>query len=353
MPLLHDQGRRPARRRRRPAEPGPRRRALAGELRRRRGHRRRRRGRPQPRRAGGQASRCAGRPGHRGGRRPGLGHPGRRRRRRRPRGRRRPPRRRPPVGRAGPGRRLLGRRGHRPGRRPPPLQPPRPGAGATTPRASSFRRRSRPGTLVAVPATASTAPGYTRPGRPHAENTRPRLDRCSAHRVRPDRPHRPRSRPVFGPPLRQLASDPFHPVEGGSCNDYDYVCGDPIGLFDTTGTHKVPCHIEAKAPERIAQQVYASGTVNCGLPIDVIGIDIKLQVRIAKGFWITLASSSTSELDEASISWALQSNGLRGNYEYRTVVTLHASLGGHQLSGQRTRRGPYRRIELSQGYEIR
>jgi hypothetical protein len=68
------------------------------------------------------------------------------------------------------------------------------------------------------------------------ENTRPRLDRCSAHRVRPDRPHRPRSRPVCGPPLRQLASDPSVPVEGGSCNDYDYACGDPVNQFDLDGS---------------------------------------------------------------------------------------------------------------------
>jgi hypothetical protein len=88
---------------------------------------------------------------------------------------------------------------------------------------------------VAVPATAPTAPGCTGAIRPRPENTRPRLDRCSAHRIRPQRPHRPRSRPVFGPPLRQLASDPFHPVEGGSCNDYDYVCGDPVNGLDLDG----------------------------------------------------------------------------------------------------------------------
>jgi hypothetical protein len=87
-------------------------------------------------------------------------------------------------------------------------------AGATPSRASSFRRRSRPGTLVAVPATAFPTPGCacaSRSGLKHAAAPR----RCSAHRVRPDRLHRPRSRPVFGPPLRQLASDPFHPVQGG------------------------------------------------------------------------------------------------------------------------------------------
>jgi hypothetical protein len=74
-----------------------------------------------------------------------------------------------------------------------------------------------------------------RPSSPRSGNTRPRLDRCPAHRIRPQRSHRPRSRPVFGPPLRQLASDPSVPVEGGSCNDYEYVCGDPVNSQDVSG----------------------------------------------------------------------------------------------------------------------
>jgi hypothetical protein len=28
------------------------------------------------------------------------------------------------------------------------------------------------------------------------------------------------------------------PIEGGSCNDYDYVCGDPVNGLDLTGTKK-------------------------------------------------------------------------------------------------------------------
>jgi hypothetical protein len=47
--------------------------------------------------------------------------------------------------------------------------------------------------------------------------------------------HHPRSRPVFGPPLRRLASDPFHPVEGGSANDYDYADADPANRWDCSG----------------------------------------------------------------------------------------------------------------------
>ncbi len=87
---------------------------------------------------------------------------------------------------------------------------------------------------MAVLATA-TAPGCTRPGRSRTGNTRPRFDRCSAHRVRLERPYRPRSRPVFSLPLRQVASDPSVPVEGGSANDYDYADGDPINGLDLSG----------------------------------------------------------------------------------------------------------------------
>jgi RHS repeat-associated protein len=31
------------------------------------------------------------------------------------------------------------------------------------------------------------------------------------------------------------------PIEGGSCNDYDYVCGDPINNFDLNGTRETAC----------------------------------------------------------------------------------------------------------------
>ena len=87
---------------------------------------------------------------------------------------------------------------------------------------------------MTVPATAPTAgcTGATRPGL----KTRVRASTAARRTApRPDRPRRPRSRPVFGLPLRQLASDPSVPVEGGSCNDYDYTCGDPVNGSDLTG----------------------------------------------------------------------------------------------------------------------
>ena len=36
-------------------------------------------------------------------------------------------------------------------------------------------------------------------------------------------------------PLRQLASDPSVPVEGGSANDYDYCSADPVNCNDLSG----------------------------------------------------------------------------------------------------------------------
>ena len=104
-------------------------------------------------------------------------------------------------------------------------------------RASSFRRHSHPGTLVAVPATAIISSGCARLTRSRTGNTRPRFERCSAHRVGPQRSHRPRSRPVRSLPLRQLASDPSVPVEGGSANDYDYAECDPVNASDLDGNN--------------------------------------------------------------------------------------------------------------------
>lgn len=101
--------------------------------------------------------------------------------------------------------------------------------------APSVRRQSRSGTLATVPTATPTAPGSARPPRPGPKNTRPRFHRCSAHRTRLHSAHRPRSRPVSGLSLRQLASDPFHPVEGGCANDYVYVFGDPVNDADLSG----------------------------------------------------------------------------------------------------------------------
>jgi hypothetical protein len=129
---------------------------------------------------------------------------------------------------------------------------------------------------VVVPATAPSAPGCTGAALPWTENTRPRLDRCSAHRVSPDRPHRPRSRPVFGPPLRQLASDPFHPVEGGSANDYDYCSGEPVNCIDITGL--APHEFEDVGPRRLIGRTLISQTKYkrcCGIPAPFVFGDRK------------------------------------------------------------------------------
>ena len=139
----------------------------------------------------------------------------------------------------------------------PPEAIPAEGGGERRP-TSSFRRRSRPGTLVTVPASAFTASGWTRAGRADAENTRPRLRPCSAQRVRSQRMHRPRSRRIFGPPLRQLASGPSVPVEGGSANDYDYARGDPLQLCDLSGRSTGNCGDLLKLGLAVCASVYAT-----------------------------------------------------------------------------------------------
>jgi len=152
------------------------------------------------------------------------------------------------------------------------LDPPRPGRDITV-------RQSRPGTLEAVPATAPTAPSCTRAAPPRPENTRPRLDRCSAHRVRPHRPHRPRSRPVLGVPLRQLASDPSVPVEGGNDNAYEYCGGDPINCYDLDGQVNLRKWWKAHGSTVITAAALVGGAaicagsagVGCALAVGAVG----------------------------------------------------------------------------------
>ena len=89
-----------------------------------------------------------------------------------------------------------------------------------------------------MPATAFSAPRCAGPTRSRTGNTRPRFERCSAHRVRPEPVHRPRSRPVQSLPLRQLASDPSVPVEGGNDNPYVYPA-DPNNKQDLVGQESI------------------------------------------------------------------------------------------------------------------
>ena len=71
-----------------------------------------------------------------------------------------------------------------------------------------------------------------------ARNPRSRSTTLYRARVRAEPSRSPRSRPGSGPIYDELASDPSHPVEGGSSNDYDYVSGDPVNNLDLAGTNK-------------------------------------------------------------------------------------------------------------------
>lgn len=70
-----------------------------------------------------------------------------------------------------------------------------------------------------------------------AKNTRPRIFSFCTTRVKTTPTYFPSSTPRNTPYLRQLASDPSYPIEGGSANDYDYVDGDPVNGRDLAGTN--------------------------------------------------------------------------------------------------------------------
>ncbi|MGH9269218.1 MAG: hypothetical protein ACRD0D_13720 [Acidimicrobiales bacterium] len=83
--------------------------------------------------------------------------------------------------------------------------------------------------------TASRQPRRCRARRRVAGNPRSRPATLCRARVRAEPSRSPWSRPGSGPIYDGLASDPSHPIEGGSANDYDYVEGDPINNFDLDG----------------------------------------------------------------------------------------------------------------------
>ena len=172
---------------------------------------------------------------------------------------------------------------------------------------------------MAVPATAFPAPSCTGAALPRPENTRPRLDRCSAHRVRPDRPHRPRSRPVFGPPLRQLVSDPFHPVEGGSANDYDYCNGDPVNCTDLDGM--APWWRKALKGAAIVGGV--AGTIACGATV-VCGLAVGAAAGAA-AYAASNAGTDDFRFSELAIASTI---GAAGG---RLGVGGRAALGGRGI----------------------
>jgi hypothetical protein len=56
------------------------------------------------------------------------------------------------------------------------------------------------------------------------------------------------------------------PVEGGSCNDYDYVCGDPVNRLDLDGTEIFGWSCQACAD--FASGVLNTVTFNAGEPLE-------------------------------------------------------------------------------------
>lgn len=118
----------------------------------------------------------------------------------------------------------------------------RPGSGNHLP---SFAASSCCGcdTGTVTNAPALTAAGQRRRCRAHrrvAGNSRLRLTPLSEARVTAESLRCSWSRPAHRLIYDGVAADPFHPIEGGSANAYDYVNGEPLRGRDLRGTQACP-----------------------------------------------------------------------------------------------------------------
>ncbi|MEO7836435.1 MAG: RHS repeat-associated core domain-containing protein, partial [Acidimicrobiales bacterium] len=117
------------------------------------------------------------------------------------------------------------------------------------------------------------------------------------------------------------------PIEGGSCNDYEYVCADSIGSIDLSGTHAIICKTKAYPVEIIQfgqAYLYASGSVSCSDRPDILSLSVTIQRREGRGRWVTVtrcSSEGSGSLGEQDIFLGCSAAPLSGFHEYRTKVT--------------------------------
>lgn len=101
-----------------------------------------------------------------------------------------------------------------------------------------------------------------------AGNTRPRPATFAEHRVALNGPRCGRSRRGHSLFYDANVVDPFHPIEGGSSNNYDYVNADPVNNQDLAGTICWSCHykkLKKYAPKGISWAAGKSASLAAGL----------------------------------------------------------------------------------------
>jgi hypothetical protein len=133
---------------------------------------------------------------------------------------------------------------------------------------------------------------------------------------------------------------PIDPVKGGSCNDYDYTCGDPVNIFDIGGTQLQTdwCNIN----EGMSDPVPAIGPgyttivrfeISCTLPVHGV---VNYEFQESGGF--TMSRSGGLRLKWSTIDSRNYDLNLarRGDFKRITFVSIFPGEGQFRVRGTAT-----------------
>lgn len=75
------------------------------------------------------------------------------------------------------------------------------------------------------------------------------------------------------------------PVAGGSCNGYDYACGDPVNKSDLSGTEIGACYTFRSTPIEHGGDIHAFGFVECSSNTVFVELEICIQTKAGGSGW--------------------------------------------------------------------
>ncbi|MCW2573593.1 MAG: repeat-containing protein [Frankiales bacterium] len=139
---------------------------------------------------------------------------------------------------------------------------------------------------------------------------------------------------LYDPPLGRFLE--VDPVEGGSCNDYDYVCSDPVNGYDLDGTMLPPDHRTlpqpkvktAFPPPALCKNVVVKTTTNY---LGYNGLIQSAAHRDAEGMVRNSATSIHSNVAAASASAVLKQSGFAAASRAVSQGSLVGSLAATAL----------------------
>lgn len=133
------------------------------------------------------------------------------------------------------------------------------------------------------------------------------------------------------------------PVEGGSCNDYDYVCGDPVNSYDLDGAVCLG-KVCIRKPQIKAKKWWrdhggkvrrAVGAVGVTAAVVGVGLTVAATGGLAAPAWMATATMATG-LSAASVSTALTCGERRDRrclFSFATTLGSFATAGVSRLPG--------------------